>query len=1073
MPQGRSTTAHHHGAESAHYRFATNHTLQLAAALALLVSIGGCGHTHSPSVPPLTNLPCLVSVEPASAVAGATITIIGQGFGSDAARVQVFFGEEAGQIVSVSDAAISVMVPLDGEGALRVLVDGREVVGVASFTYLVETLVVTGFAPREGPPGTPVLITGGGFGAIPEWLEVTFGGVSAAILSVTPEEIETAVPPGAASGPLTVKRGRQKVTTGDIFTVTEPVPPVQPPEIEAFAPKAVYPLGSVTLSGKNFGTDLAATAVFVGGKEALVVALAEDELVFQPVPGTVDGAIRVQTSGGTAESGDELSIKRYPDYFMRIQAVSTTTVGPGGIISFAKAGSVGTGVRTPVLGGVELDHLTYVGEGSDRRYIYRVPPGHEGTFYLGYPQRVKEEDAWVAAYYEEPITVTSEGMSPPEVTGLSPDTIFGSLFHGEAMVSLIDGDYSEPMAVLADGRFIYYYQGTDDPEELAEYEEQGGFPIGFANPPEILEPGNHSLTVASGQGSTTADPGYRLATVDEIECSIDNIGPSTAKVGDVVTVSGENLYFKGTGGLGWSVLQVRIGGVPVPVIPLDTFLVYNTSVDELRFIVSAEAAAGGEVVVDIQRNEPWVVGEVYRTIESGKELSVDSGFLDRLDKQYLPKGAAGGHVAENLIHDNLFTSLAATGELYLAWRDFVAWDEEYLRWGYVKDGGFVDLGRIDQAPIIYGDYPQGTSGPFMWDGSVKVRPNGDIHLFYATGDSRGPLLEPEVEHWENRLAIVHGDEIAIETYNLYDTLTGEGSEEDRYGVLAYDELGNIVMLIRKRILTRTEAGWTEIGEGPPRFTHQDPQWGELEITLSTPMYAHSSGLLKLFGYVEEPGPPFRRLATYFITRSPDGEWDKQQILGRYQWFKELAFDTEGRGRMFRNDDTQLYVYREETGFAVKEPWLPIPFPGGSEIPLYYCQTPEGYPEPTWGFLRLEIEYDHLNRPVGWLQLALASDWELEGTGQYGAFSVFYLIGPSPSTGEIVIEPVSAFPSDSFLSTAGATLNGLEVDFHPSLSALQLNPARDTLMVTGSRITYRNEFPTYYDIHDIALCAWSW
>jgi hypothetical protein len=116
----------------------------------------------------------------------------------------------------------------------------------------------------------------------------------------------------------------------------------------------------------------------------------------------------------------------------------------------------------------------------------------------------------------------------------------------------------------------------------------------------------------------------------------------------------------------------------------------------------------------------------------------------------------------------------------------------------------------------------------------------------------------------------------------------------------------------------------------------------------------------------------------------------------------------------------------------------------------------------------------LNRPVGWLQLALASDWELEGTGQYGAFSVFYLIGPSPSTGEIVIEPVSAFPSDSFLSTAGATLSGLAVDLNPSPSvSLQLNPSRDSLIVTGWRMSYKDELPQRYDIHGITLCTWSW
>lgn len=79
---------------------------------------------------------------------------------------------------------------------------------------------ITAFNPMSGPPGTSVAIIGTGFDPSASSNNVTFGGVSAQVTSSTVTAIQTSVPTGATSGPISLTTASGSTTTSLSFTVT-------------------------------------------------------------------------------------------------------------------------------------------------------------------------------------------------------------------------------------------------------------------------------------------------------------------------------------------------------------------------------------------------------------------------------------------------------------------------------------------------------------------------------------------------------------------------------------------------------------------------------------------------------------------------------------------------------------------------------------------------------------------------------------------------------------------------------------------------------------------------------------
>jgi len=88
-------------------------------------------------------LPTLTSVDPAKGPKATLVTIEGTLFGTDASKVKVFFNEQEATVQTVTETAITSMVPVGaGTGVVKVIVDGHELAG-PDFEYELTVLVST------------------------------------------------------------------------------------------------------------------------------------------------------------------------------------------------------------------------------------------------------------------------------------------------------------------------------------------------------------------------------------------------------------------------------------------------------------------------------------------------------------------------------------------------------------------------------------------------------------------------------------------------------------------------------------------------------------------------------------------------------------------------------------------------------------------------------------------------------------------------------------------------------------------------------------------------------------------
>jgi hypothetical protein len=110
-----------------------------------------------------TVTPNLVSVSPPSSAPGSQVTVSGSGFGPSQGSGRIWLGSSYGAVVSWSDSRIEAMVASNSTtGTARVQQGGA---WSNSVRFSVTTPAVSTITPDKGLPGSPVIITGAGFGA--------------------------------------------------------------------------------------------------------------------------------------------------------------------------------------------------------------------------------------------------------------------------------------------------------------------------------------------------------------------------------------------------------------------------------------------------------------------------------------------------------------------------------------------------------------------------------------------------------------------------------------------------------------------------------------------------------------------------------------------------------------------------------------------------------------------------------------------------------------------------------------------------------------------------------------------
>ncbi|MBL9175653.1 MAG: IPT/TIG domain-containing protein [Verrucomicrobiales bacterium] len=205
-------------------------------------------------------------------------------------------GAPVTQFEVLSNTNLTAVVPAAAvTGPLRITVPGGSFITTSNFNILPR---VSAFAPNGGPAGTVVTLVGSGLSGTKA---VLFGNVAAATTSITnvsAARVDVVVPPGVASGPITVTTAGGSSVTDDLF--------YSPPFVSGFTPSSGSAGVSVTLSGFNL---LGTTAVKLNGAAVPVFTVVDNTKIILAVPANAtSGSFSVIGPGGTGLSASSFTV---------------------------------------------------------------------------------------------------------------------------------------------------------------------------------------------------------------------------------------------------------------------------------------------------------------------------------------------------------------------------------------------------------------------------------------------------------------------------------------------------------------------------------------------------------------------------------------------------------------------------------------------------------------------------------------------------------------------------------------------------------------------------------------------
>ncbi len=139
-------------------------------------------------------------IAPAEGHVGDEVVISGENFGTDPSAVSVLFGEAVAEIKSITETAITVVVP-DGKGDVAVLVlKGDETSDPQMFTYVFDReVVVSAVSPVMVTKGDEITVEGTGFTDDVADVTVLVGETEAAVTVSGEDGIKFDVPAGLAN----------------------------------------------------------------------------------------------------------------------------------------------------------------------------------------------------------------------------------------------------------------------------------------------------------------------------------------------------------------------------------------------------------------------------------------------------------------------------------------------------------------------------------------------------------------------------------------------------------------------------------------------------------------------------------------------------------------------------------------------------------------------------------------------------------------------------------------------------------------------------------------------------------
>jgi hypothetical protein len=274
----------------------------------------------------------LTDVVPRSGVVTDRVDLYGENFSFDPTENVIRFDGTVAPCTACSDTWIQTEVPPGATGGhVTVESHGHESNGIffCVWTPAPAAPTINSLTPDQGAYGDPVTIDGTGFAANTTDNEVRFAGILAEVIDATATSLDTLVPDGARTGPVTVRRGPEVATSPLDFTVTSPEPP--PPTLDALIPAAAIQGESIVLRGTGFHPVPENNRVTFKGAPAKVLA-AEPETLLVEVPFTASGVVTVRVgdrvSNGLSFSflGTPAGVATFPFFGKRLGAPSNSVI---------------------------------------------------------------------------------------------------------------------------------------------------------------------------------------------------------------------------------------------------------------------------------------------------------------------------------------------------------------------------------------------------------------------------------------------------------------------------------------------------------------------------------------------------------------------------------------------------------------------------------------------------------------------------------------------------------------------------------------------------------------------------
>ncbi|HVM21303.1 MAG TPA: IPT/TIG domain-containing protein [Egibacteraceae bacterium] len=337
----------------------------------VVTNIDNAGKAFATTVPfTYIQEPTVTGLKPASAPAGATVTVAGTSFTPD---TTVAFGNRAASCTTLGFASLRCTVP-QGSGSAAVRVTnplGTSAQATApTFTYVTATKApaappgpaVTALVPAYGRPGTTVDVRGASLEAV---TRVEFTNASGAwvnapnFLSVGPKRLVVSVPTGAASGPLRLTSPAGRIRTDSRPFTASARPRISTIDVVGDATLAVAGGDMVQIKGTNLVVAGVRPTVTIGGKPAplLTRPVPTASTIIARVPAGTGGRadVVVTTPLGTVTAGSRLY------YVPQIKAVTPLTANRDGGVVATITGSAFTGADANEIGLGRREGVTFGG----------------------------------------------------------------------------------------------------------------------------------------------------------------------------------------------------------------------------------------------------------------------------------------------------------------------------------------------------------------------------------------------------------------------------------------------------------------------------------------------------------------------------------------------------------------------------------------------------------------------------------------------------------------------------------------------------------------------------------------